>query len=138
VEGTIWGGNLAMLVSLLGTGYLPDIDGGILFVEDVNEHPYRVERMLLQLLQAGVLERQQALVLGDFSSYKLGPGDNGYDFDAMLAYLRGALPIPVVNGLRHGHGRTRVTIPIGARAHLASNADGFRIDLRDYPSLANA
>ncbi len=138
VQGTIWGGNLAMLVSLLGTGYLPVIDGGILFVEDVNEHPYRVERMLLQLLQAGVLGRQKALVLGDFSGYRLGPGDNGYDFDAMLAYLRATLPIPVVTGLRHGHGRTRVTIPVGARAHLVSGAGGFRIDLRDYPSLADA
>ena len=138
VEGTIWGGNLAMLISLVGTGYLPVIDSGILYVEDVNEHPYRVERMLLQLLQAGVLGRQKALVIGDISAYKLGPGDNGYDFDAMLAYLRATLPIPVINGLRHGHGRTRVTIPIGARAHLVSGAEGFRIDLRGYPNLANA
>ena len=65
--GTLWGGNLAMLCSLIGTPYLPDIRDGILFVEDINEHPYRVERMLLQLQQVGVLDAQQALVLGDFS-----------------------------------------------------------------------
>ncbi|SUB70975.1 Murein tetrapeptide carboxypeptidase [Pluralibacter gergoviae] len=67
VEGTLWGGNLAMLTSLVGTPWLPQIDGGILVVEDVNEHPFRVERMLLQLFHAGILSRQRALVLGSFS-----------------------------------------------------------------------
>jgi muramoyltetrapeptide carboxypeptidase len=138
LQGKAWGGNLAMLVSLLGTPYFPTIDDGIVYVEDVNEHPYRVERMLLQLLQAGVLERQKALVLGDFSSYKLGPGDNGYDFDAMLAYLRATLPIPVLTGLRFGHGRTRVTIPFGAATRLTSDEAGFALHFSDYPSLANA
>jgi muramoyltetrapeptide carboxypeptidase len=135
VSGAIWGGNLAMLVSLLGTGYFPQVDGGILFVEDINEHPYRVERMLLQLHQAGVLARQRALVLGDFSGYRLNPADNGYDFDAMLAYLRSTLPIPVLTGLTFGHIPRRVTIPFGAQARLASGADGFRITLSDYPTV---
>jgi len=134
--GTIWGGNLAMLVSLLGTEWFPRIDNGILFVEDIAEHPYRVERMLLQLMQAGVLARQQALVLGDFSGYRLGPMDNGYDFDAMLAYLRQTLPIPVLTGLSFGHIPRRVTIPFGAQATLLSNQDGFRLSLSDYPTLA--
>jgi muramoyltetrapeptide carboxypeptidase len=138
VRGTSWGGNLAMIMSMIGTGYLPKVDNGILFVEDVNEHPYRVERMVLQLLQAGVLDRQKALILGDFSNYKLGPGDNGYDFDVMLAYLRATLPIPVLTGLRFGHGRTRVTIPIGASAHLVSDANGFALTLSDYPTISHA
>ncbi len=99
VSGTIWGGNLAMLVSLIGTAYFPRIDGGILYLEDIAEHPFRVERMLLQLMQAGVLEGQQAVLLGDFSGYKLGAMDNGYDFDAMLAHLRATLPLPVLTGL---------------------------------------
>ena len=135
VAGTIWGGNLAMLVSLLGTDYFPRIEGGILFVEDIGEHPYRVERMLLQLMQAGVLARQRALVLGDFSGYRLGPMDNGYDFDAMLAHLRATLPLPVLNGLRFGHGPCRVTIPFGAQARLRSGAGGFSIALSDYPTV---
>jgi muramoyltetrapeptide carboxypeptidase len=136
--GTIWGGNLAMIMSMVGTPYFPRIDGGILFVEDVNEHPYRVERMLLQLLQAGVLERQKALVLGDFSAYQLAANDNGYDFDAMLAYLRAALPIPVLTGLEYGHCPKRVTIPFGAQAHLRSHAGGFEIDIGGYPYLTDA
>ena len=134
-SGTIWGGNLAMLVSLLGTEYFPRIEGGILYVEDVSEHPFRVERMLLQLMQAGVLGRQQAVLLGDFSGYKLGPMDNGYDFDTMLAHLRATLPLPVLTGLRFGHGPRRVTIPFGAQARLVSDAEGFRLRLSDYPTV---
>jgi len=135
VAGTIWGGNLAMLVSLLGTDYFPRIEGGILFVEDIAEHPFRVERMLLQLMQAGVLGRQQAVVLGDFSDYRLGVMDNGYDFDAMLAHLRATLPVPVLTGLSFGHGPRRVTIPFGAQARLVSDAQGFNLTLSDYPTL---
>jgi muramoyltetrapeptide carboxypeptidase len=137
-QGTIWGGNLAMLVSLLGTEYFPRIDGGILFLEDVAEHPYRVERMLLQLMQAGVLARQRAIVLGDFSRYKLGPADNGYDFDAMLAYIRAAVPVPVLTGLPFGHIPTRATIPFGAQAQLVSEPEGFTLLLSDYPTVRHA
>ncbi|MES2739964.1 MAG: muramoyltetrapeptide carboxypeptidase [Pseudomonadota bacterium] len=137
VRGTLWGGNLAMLVHLLGTPYFPHIEGGILFVEDVNEHPYRVERMLLQLLHAGVIGRQQALVLGDFSQYRLGPNDNGYDFDAMLAFVRARLAIPVLTGLEFGHIARRVTLPFGGRAHLRSDRDGFTLSVSDYPTLAH-
>lgn len=135
VRGTIWGGNLAMTVSLLGTPYFPDIDAGILFFEDIGEHPYRVERMLLQLDQAGVLTRQKALVLGDFSGYRLSPADNGYTFDTMLAYLRDVLPVPVITGLEFGHIARHVTIPFGAQGRLLSVADKFTLWLSDYPTV---
>jgi len=132
VAGTVWGGNLAMTVSLLGTPYFPRIDGGILLLEDIGEHPYRVERMLLQLNQAGVLARQRALVLGDFSGYRLTAYDNGYDFDALLAYLRQTLPLPVLTGLEFGHIPRRVTFPFGARGHLVGDGEGWRLDLSGY------
>lgn len=138
VRGTAWGGNLAMVNSLLGTPYFPHIDGGILYLEDIGEHPYRIERMLLQLMQAGVLERQQAIVLGDFSGYQLASNDNGYDFDTMLAFLRATLPVPVLTGLPFGHIARRVTIPFGAQAHLVSGAQGVRLALTDYPALRRA
>jgi muramoyltetrapeptide carboxypeptidase len=134
-EGMAWGGNLSMLVSLLGTEYFPRIDGGILFLEDVAEHPYRVERMLLQLMKAGVLARQNAIVLGDFSRYKLGAHDNGYDFDTMLAYMRATLPVPIVTGLPFGHIPRRATIPFGAHAQLVSGPEGFTLTLSDYPTV---
>lgn len=135
VCGAVWGGNLAMIVSLLGTPYFPRVEGGILYVEDINEHPYRVERMLLQLQQAGVLDRQRAVILGDFSGYRLSPQDNGYDFDTMLAYLRATLPVPVLTGLSFGHIQRRVTIPFGAQGRLVSNAAGFTLTLSDYPTV---
>ncbi len=73
VSGTLWGGNLCMVNSLLGTRHWPRVKGGVLFLEDVNEHPYRIERNLLQLQQAGVLDAQKAIVLGAFSNYKKSP-----------------------------------------------------------------
>jgi muramoyltetrapeptide carboxypeptidase len=135
VSGKLWGGNLAMLVSLLGTPYFQALEQGICFIEDISEHPYRIERMVLQLFYAGALDGQRALVLGDFSGYKLGPMDNGYDFDAMLAYLRSTLPIPVLTGLPFGHIRHRATLPYGGTAHLVSAERGFDLTISDYPTL---
>lgn len=134
-EGRLWGGNLAMLSHLVGTRWMPEIDGGILFVEDVNEHPYRVERMLLQLAHSGVLAQQQALVFGDFSGYKLGDYDNGYDFAAMLDYLRGRLGLPVLHGLPFGHVRDKLTLPVGAMCVLESGERGFSLELSGYSPL---
>ena len=138
LTGTIWGGNLSMMVSLLGTEYFPIVEDGILYVEDVNEHPYRIERMLLQLMQAGVLAKQKALIIGDVSAYRLSPADNGYDYDAMLAYLRETLPIPVLTGLQFGHIPKRVTIPFGAHANLVSDATRFQLTMSDYPTIGDA
>jgi muramoyltetrapeptide carboxypeptidase len=135
VSGKLWGGNLAMLVSLLGTPYFQALDDGICFIEDISEHPYRIERMVLQLLYAGALDHQQALVLGDFSGYKLSAMDNGYDFEAMLAYLRSRLPIPVLTGLPFGHIKERATLPYGGLAYLVSSKRGFDLTISDYPTL---
>lgn len=135
VQGTLWGGNLAMVNHLIGTRFWPQIDGGILFLEDIAEHPYRVERMLLQLHYAGVLERQRAIVLGDFSGYRLGAHDNGYDFDTMLAFIRETLPVPVLTGLPFGHVKERCTLPFGAQAQLVSDAEGFNLTVSAYPTL---
>lgn len=119
-RGTLWGGNLAMLVSLLGTPHWPRIKGGILFLEDVNEHPYRVERMLLQLHQAGVLDAQRAVLLGHVSAWQRSPLDRGYGMASMLKALRAATKTPLLTGLPFGHVPTKVTLPIGARVTLAT------------------
>ena len=138
LQGVLWGGNLAMIAHLAGTPYMPDIDGGILFLEDIGEHPYRIERMLLQLHYAGVLKKQQAILLGDFSGYRLAPHDNGYDFDAMLAYLRAKLNIPILTGLPFGHIPDRVTLAVGAAARLTSTAGSraWSLSFNAYPTLA--
>jgi muramoyltetrapeptide carboxypeptidase len=135
VSGILWGGNLAMFNHLVGTPYLPEIEGGILFFEDVAEHPFRIERMLLQLHYSGILARQKAIVLGDFSAYMLTAFDNGYDFDQMLAYVRAQLSIPVLTGLPFGHTSDKVTLVVGSQARLWSDAHQLHLKMHDYPCL---
>ncbi|QFH71888.1 muramoyltetrapeptide carboxypeptidase [Enterobacter sp. E76] len=137
-HGTIWGGNLAMLCSLLGTPWMPDIEGGILVVEDINEHPYRIERMLLQLHQAGILNRQRALVLGSFSASKPNDYDNGYDLDAMIETLRQRLAIPVIPGLDFGHEQRTVTLPLGAMGNLICDANQVSLTVKGHPVVNNS
>jgi muramoyltetrapeptide carboxypeptidase len=121
VRGPLWGGNLTMVVSLLGTRHWPGrrVRGGLLFLEDVNEHPYRVERMLLQLHQAGVLDAQRAVLLGDFGGWKPSPLDRGYGLRDVVAHLRRVTRTPIVTRLPIGHvPRTKLPLPVGRRAQL--------------------
>ena len=120
-RGTLWGGNLCMVASLLGTRHWPKaslIRGGILFLEDVNEHPYRVERSLLQLHQAGVLDAQKAVVLGAFTDWRKSPLDRGYTLKTAVGFLRSVTRTPVLTGLPFGHVPTKVTLPVGAKVQL--------------------
>lgn len=123
-EGPVWGGNLCLLESLLGTRWMPtaaQTDGGILFLEDVGEAAYRVERMLLTLLDAGLLERQRAILLGDFAN-----ADDAWRFvgdhtlASALAYIRSRLgpQIPMIAGLPFGHIRRKATLPVGLPARI--------------------
>lgn len=121
-RGVLWGGNLATLMSLMGTPYMPKVRGGILFIEDVAEHPYRVERMLAQLWQAGVLQRQKAIVFGHFTDYRLAPHDAGYDMPAVVKWLRDVVKVPVITGLPYGHIRTKATLPVGQKVGIATEA----------------
>jgi muramoyltetrapeptide carboxypeptidase len=116
----LWGGNLAVLVSLLGTPYFPKVKGGVLFLEDVGEHPYRLERMLTQLLHAGVLAQQKAIVLGQFTNYKLVPQDKGFKLASVVEWLRSQVKVPVLTGLPFGHVATKVLLPVGAKVDLVT------------------
>ena len=120
-RGVLWGGNLCVLASLLGTPHFPKpkaVRGGVLFLEDVNEHPYRVERSLLQLHQAGVLDAQRAVLLGAFSGWRKSPLDRGYTLKSTVAHLRGVTKTPIFTGLPFGHVPTKVCLPIGRRVTL--------------------
>lgn len=129
VAGTLWGGNLAMLTHLAGTPYFPKIDNGILFVEDIAEHPYRVERMMLQLHFAGVLEQQSAIVFGDFSGYKLAAHDNGYNFEQMIQFLRETVKVPIITGLPFGHIKDKASLVIGSQASLLCQRGKVRLEM---------
>ncbi len=115
----LWGGNLAMLSSLVGTPYLPAVKGGVLFLEDVGEHPYRLERMLSQLLHAGVLAQQKAVIFGQFSNYKLVPHDKGFKLPTVINWLQSQVKARVLTGLPFGHVATKVMLPVGHKITLA-------------------
>jgi len=124
----LWGGNLAVLTSLLGTPYFPFVKNGVLFLEDVGEHPYKVERMLTQLFNAGVLQQQKAIVFGQFTAYKLVAHDKGFKLKTVIDRLRTQLKIPVLTGLPFGHVPTKVLLPIGAKVDLATEGrDAFLV-----------
>jgi len=132
LTGLLWGGNLTVLAGLVGTPYLPSTkqtQGGILFLEDVNEHPYRIERMLMQLLDAGILSNQSAILLGGFSAYRLYDNDKGYSLERAIELIRKRLPqdIPIFTGLPFGHQANKLTLPIGAKANVNFTASGFEI-----------
>lgn len=135
VQGTLWGGNLAMLISLIGTPWMPTIDKGILVLEDVNEHPFRVERMLLQLEYAGILNRQSAIILGSFSGATPNEYDAGYSLESVYAFLRSRLSVPLITGLDFGHEQRTVTLPIGANATLKNTRQGTQLTLSGHPTL---
>lgn len=117
---TLWGGNLTVLCSLVGTPWLPPVKGGILFLEDVNEHPYRIERQLTQLLHAGILASQKAVLLGAFNRFQLGPHDKGFKLQTVVDWLRSQLKTPVLTGLPFGHVPTKVLLPVGQAVDLVT------------------
>ena len=118
-DATLWGGNLAILATLAGTPWMPIVKSGILFIEDVHEHPYRIERMLTQLLFAGILGRQKAILLGHFTNYRPYPQDRGFRLQTVVDWLRAQVKCPVFTRLPFGHVATKVALPVGARVHLA-------------------
>ena len=135
VEGPLWGGNLAMLCSLLQTPYFPHIEGGILFVEDVGEPPFRIERLLYQLHLSGVLGRQRALILADFTQCRPATYDNGYDLADGFAQIRRIAGIPVLSGMPFGHDPDKFTLPFGVPARLRVVGRRASLDFNAYPHL---
>ena len=132
IKGILWGGNLTVLAGLVGTPYLPSqqqTQSGILFLEDVNEHPYRIERMLMQLLDAGILGNQSAILLGGFSAYRLYDNDKGYSLERAIEAIRKRLSedIPILTDLPFGHQANKLTLPVGAQATLDYSPNGFTI-----------
>ncbi|GAB3031278.1 MULTISPECIES: muramoyltetrapeptide carboxypeptidase [Oleiagrimonas] len=139
VHGMLWGGNLAVVCSLLGTPYMPEVDNGILFIEDVFEPVYRIERLLYQLKLSGVLDSQRAVVLGEFSGYRGDEYDPAYDLRAVVNHLRSITHVPVISGLPFGHRRDKLTLPVGSRSRLRIR-EGGRAELAfsGYPYVAAA
>lgn len=92
--------------------------------------------MLYQLRQAGVLGRQQAVVMGEFSGIRLSEYDNGFSLDSVIEQMQRVSGVPFVTGLPFGHIENLVTLPFGANAHLVATERGFTMKMTDYPHLA--
>jgi muramoyltetrapeptide carboxypeptidase len=133
IDGTLWGGNLSLLAHLVGTPYFPAIDGGILYVEEIAEEPYAVERLFMQLFHAGVLASQRALVLGDFSDcLPTNPLRYPYAMEEVVETLRKLLPYPVLTGLPFGHVPRKVTLPFGAPGTLSIRPGSYSLRFSDH------
>lgn len=131
-RGMLWGGNLALVTALVGTPYFPQVGGGILFLEDINESAYRVERMLVQLLQADVLQRQQAIVFGTFTDMPSTSLDVGYGMAEVIAWLRTQISVPIITGLPFGHVSLKATLPVGAQVGIAAEDGMVYLVLREH------
>ncbi|MFG1991029.1 LD-carboxypeptidase [Actinoplanes sp. NPDC048988] len=119
-EGTLLGGNLAMLTSTIGTAHAPDTTGAILLLEDVNEEPYRVDRMLVHLRRAGWLSSLAGVAVGQFTDC-VDPHPSPPVIDYLAAELA-HLGIPVLSGLPIGHGPEQIAVGLGVQAHLDATA----------------
>jgi muramoyltetrapeptide carboxypeptidase len=122
--GPLVGGNLEVFSRLLGTPLLPDLDGAILFLEEVGERPYRIDRLLTHLELAGVFAAVSAVVVGDLVACE-EPAESRVASPSALAVVRerlGRLNIPVVLGARIGHGVRNLALPYGVRANLDAQA----------------
>ncbi len=115
-EGRLIGGNLSVWCALLGTPFFPSLDGCILFLEDVGERPYRVDRMLTTLIQAGYMERCAGVILGAFTEGEAGK--DGVSVDDVLVERLGGLGIPVVKGFPAGHIDDNASLMFGGSARL--------------------
>lgn len=136
-DGILWGGNLSVLSALAGSPYMPQINGGILFIEDVGEQPYRIERMLQTLYLSGVMSHQQAIVLGNFRMNGIRDVyDSSYTLNSVIQTMVRLTKVPVLTGFPFGHTADKVTFPLGAKASLRSTNDGgYQISFSDYPIL---
>lgn len=125
--GPLWGGNLSLLASLVGTDYAPPVKGSLLFIEDIGEDPYRIDRMLTQLRQAWDLRRCAGIALGVFKGCEADPDDRSLTLRETLTERLGGLGVPVAYGLPIGHIADMCTLPLGVRAEMDTGAMRLRI-----------
>ncbi|NQW30569.1 MAG: LD-carboxypeptidase [Ignavibacteria bacterium] len=129
-RGRLTGGNLSMIVSTLGTRYEIDTKGAILFLEEINEEPYKIDRMLTQLWLAGKLQECKGIALGNFRNCEpkgLSISNPSFSLIKVIEHCTADLGIPVVYGMPFGHVRSKMTLPLGVTAELDGNGKSLRI-----------
>jgi muramoyltetrapeptide carboxypeptidase len=127
-RGRLLGGNLTILSTLMGTPWLPDLAGAVLFLEDVDEVEYRVDRMLQQLKLAGVLGRLAGIVFGQCTDCTTkAPDYAGFSLDEVIDHHLAPLGIPAVSGFNTGHVANQLSLPSGVRVILDADARSLRV-----------
>ena len=125
-SGTLLGGNLTVLAALMGTPWLPDFTGAILFLEDTGEAEYRIDRMLTQLALAGVLGRVAGVVFGQCTRCT-GPNPAGFTLSEVLAHHLAPLGVPAFQGALVGHVANQFSLPVGIRAEIDAAEGTIRV-----------
>ena len=121
INGFLSGGNLAILASLVGTPYFPELAGTILFIEDTGEEAYRLDRMFNQLVQAGALKNVFGVVIGNLAGCK-PKGQGKFSARKTLERAVAQLDVPAVSGAAFGHANRNVALPLGVMARLDATA----------------
>jgi muramoyltetrapeptide carboxypeptidase len=125
-EGRLTGGNLSILVTSMGTPYEPDPEGAILFVEDIGEEPYKVDRMLTHLARAGFLDKISGFIFGQCTDCE-PEGSRGFTMEEVIQHHILPLKIPAVMGMDIGHDDLNFTIPVGVKASLDADIGTLRL-----------
>ncbi len=133
-EGTLTGGNLSTIVSLLGTPYEIDTKDKILFIEDVNEEPFRIDRMLCQLHLSGKLRQCRGFLVGGFTRCEARKGSSSLSLEAILKQYLGGLNVPAMAGFPAGHLPEQATLPFGS--HVRLDAGGQKLSILERPVSA--
>ncbi len=128
-EGMLVGGNLTLLTRLIGTPYLPPLDGAILFFEEIGEQPYRLDGVLAQWKLSGWLDRLGGVVIGAVTAWEPEEGRPTFTPDEVFAAYFGDAPYPVATGLVYGHFPAKATLPVGVRARLTVGGAEARLEL---------
>ncbi len=118
VDGTLLGGNLTMITALIGTPYLPSLDRAILYVEDVDEAPYRIDGQLAKLQLSGILGRLGGLIFGGFSGWEPKSDKPTLSYQEVIAHYAQFVHGPVAGNLQFGHFPAKNTMPVGIQASL--------------------
>jgi muramoyltetrapeptide carboxypeptidase len=126
-RGRLLGGNLSVLSSIVGSGYLPDWDGCILFLEDIEEAPYRIDRMLTQLRLAGILQKAHAVIWGNCTDCSPGEGFGSLTVREVLEDHIRPLGIPAWLGAMIGHVDRQFTLPVGVEVEVDAAAGTIRM-----------